>query len=109
MDATPTIMLDSHVVETLLPDLVAHDHRPSAFLVYLVIATAQEGRIALSHSALAERAGLSRRAVQDAVAHLIRRGLIESTRRAPTETSTYRALRPWRRDARAAVRAERHD
>jgi hypothetical protein len=47
--------------------------------------------------------------VQDAVAHLIRRGLIESTRRAPTETSTYRALRPWRRDARAAVRSERHD
>jgi DNA-binding MarR family transcriptional regulator len=99
MDAHTTIALDPYVVETLLPDLVAHDHRPSAFLVYLVIAAAPDGRIAVSHSALAERAGLSRRAVQDAVAHLVRRGLIEASRRAPTETSTYRALRPWRRGA----------
>jgi DNA-binding MarR family transcriptional regulator len=97
MTAGAMIALDPYVVETLLPDLVAHDHRPSAFLVYLVIATAPEGRIALSHSALAERTGLSRRSVQDSVAHLIRRGLIEASRRGPTETSTYRALKPWRR------------
>jgi DNA-binding MarR family transcriptional regulator len=89
--------LDRYVVETLLPDLVAHDRRPSAFLVYLVIAAAPGGRIALSHSALAERAGLSRRAAQSAVAHLARRGLVEVRRRGPTETSEYRALAPWTR------------
>jgi DNA-binding MarR family transcriptional regulator len=97
MAAPPSIPLDPYVVETLLPDLVAHDRRPSAFLVYLVIGAAPGGRIALSHSALAERAGVSRRAAQSAVAHLARRGLIEISRRGPTETSEYRALTPWRR------------
>ncbi len=90
-------MLDAYVVDTLLPDLVAHDRRASAFLAYLVIAAAPEGRIALSHDAMAERTGLSRRAAQDAVAHLARRGLIEVSRRGPTEAATYRALGPWRR------------
>src|ERR1700753_337161 len=27
--------LDDYVVETLMPDLIAHDHMPSAFLVYV--------------------------------------------------------------------------
>lgn len=97
MVAPPPIPLDPYVVETLLPDLVAHDRRPSAFLVYLVIAAAPDGRAALSHSTLAERAGLSRRSAQAAVAHLARRGLIEIRRQGPTETSEYRALAPWRR------------
>jgi hypothetical protein len=96
MDAEPRLDLDRYVVDTLLPDLVAHDHRPSAFLVYLVVAAA-DGWIALSHARLAEHAGLSRRSAQDAVAHLVRRGLIEARRRGPTETSEYRALTPWRR------------
>lgn len=91
------LSLDPYVVETLLPDLAAHDRKPSAFLVYLVIAAAAGGRIALSHSALAERAGISRRAAQSAVTHLSRRRLVEISRRGPTETSEYRALTPWRR------------
>ncbi|HEY1927971.1 MAG TPA: helix-turn-helix domain-containing protein [Caulobacteraceae bacterium] len=91
------LSLDRYIIETLLPDLVAHDRKPSAFLVYLVIAAAPGGRIALSHSTLAERAGISRRAAQSAVAHLARRGLIEIHRRGPTETSEYRVLTPWRR------------
>jgi DNA-binding IscR family transcriptional regulator len=84
------------VIEVLLPDLVGHDRRASAFLVYLVLA-AERRRIALSHAQLAERAGLSRRAVQNAVAWLARRQLIEITRRGPTEISEYRTLTPWRR------------
>jgi DNA-binding IscR family transcriptional regulator len=76
------LSLDRYIIETLLPDLVAHDRKPSAFLVYLVIAAAPGGRIALSHSTLAERAGISRRAAQSAVAHLARRGLIEIHREA---------------------------
>ena len=98
MVAPATVTLDSYVVETLLPDLVGHDRRASAFLVYLVIATAAGGnRVALSHTQMAERTALSRRSVQSAVTWLQRRELIEVSRGGPTEPSEYRALRPWRR------------
>jgi hypothetical protein len=90
--------LDAYVLDTLMRDLVGHDHRPSALLVYLAVSAAQaDGRAILSHAALAERTGLSRRSVQDAVAHLIRRGLLRSLRGGPTDTSEYQALTPWRR------------
>jgi CRP-like cAMP-binding protein len=95
---TQPITLDHYVVETLMPDLVGHDRRASSFLVYLaVVAAAGGGRAALSHADLAQRTGLSRRGVQDAVAHLRRRQLVEVTRRGATETSEYRPLTPWRR------------
>ena len=98
MVAPVTVALDAYVVETLLPDLVGHDRRASAFLVYLVIATADGGRrVALSHAQMADRTALSKRSVQAAVALLQRRELIEITRRGPTEPSEYLALRPWRR------------
>jgi CRP-like cAMP-binding protein len=98
MDAPQTLTIDRYVVETLLPDLVGHDRRASAFLVYMVIlAAASEGRVALSHAQLAERTGLSRRSVQTAVALLRRRQLIEVSRRGATDTSEYRPLSPWRR------------
>ncbi len=95
--------LDRYVVDVLLPDLVGHDRRPSAFLVYLVIASAGPTRwVPLSHAQLAERTGLSRRSVQAAVALLRRRRLIEVARKGATETSEYRALQPWRRTPEAA-------
>jgi len=98
MDAPITLAVDRYVVETLMPDLVGHDRKPSAFLVYLVIlGAAAEGRVALSHGQLAERTGLSRRSVQTAVALLRRRQLIEVSRRSATDTSEYRPLSPWRR------------
>lgn len=98
MDTQGTFQLDRYVIETLLPDLVGHDRRASAFLVYLaILAGAGEGRVALSHAQLAERTGLSRRSVQSAVALLHRRQLIEISRRGVTETSEYRPLSPWRR------------
>jgi biotin operon repressor len=93
MTATP-YLVDRYVIDTLLPDLVGHDRSTSAFLVYLVILTAaaETGRVAFSHAQLAERTGMSRRAVQAAVARLSRRQLIEITRRGATETSQYRPL-----------------
>ena len=37
--------IDPYVIDTLMADLVGHDHRPSAFLVYLaILAAAGEGR-----------------------------------------------------------------
>jgi CRP-like cAMP-binding protein len=90
--------LDTYVAETLMRDLVGHDRRPSAFLVYLAIAAAgADGARGLSHGDLAEMTGLSRRSVQDAIGHLARRKLIEVHRPGPTEMALYRALRPWKR------------
>jgi transcription initiation factor IIE alpha subunit len=106
MAATTTISLDAYVMDVLLPDLVGHDRRPSAFLVYLLIASAGPGRrVALSHAQLAERTGLSRRSVQAAVALLHRRRLLEIVRRGATETAEYRALQPWRRPAEPQAEA----
>src|ERR1700735_4955935 len=90
--------LDRYVLDTLMADLVGHDHRPSAFLIYLaILAAAADGRAALSYAQLAERTGLSKRTAQNAVAALAERPLIEILRRGPTETPEYRPLSPWRR------------
>ena len=98
MAAKSTVELDTYVVETLMRDLVGHDRRPSAFLLYLAIAGAgADGARGMSYGDLAEMTGLSKRAVQDAMAHLARRKLVEVHRVGPTETALYRALRPWRR------------
>lgn len=98
MAAKASFELDSYVAETLMRDLVGHDRRPSAFLVYLAITAAGgDGARGLSYSDLAEMTGLSKRSVQDAVAHLARRKLVEVQRAGPTETALFRALRPWRR------------
>jgi len=92
--------LDGYVLDTLMADLVGHDHRPSAFLVYLaIIAAASRGRALLSHAELAERTGLAKRTVQDAIAILLRRQLIESRRAGATEAQEYRPLTPWRRSS----------
>lgn len=90
--------IDRYVTDTLMRDLVGHDRRPSAFLVYLAIAAhGADGGRGLSYADLAEFTGLSKRSVQDAVAHLARRKLLEVHRVGPTEIALYRALRPWKR------------
>lgn len=98
MVAQTPIEFDPYVVEVLLPDLVGHDRRASAYLVYLVIAASPAGKLSTGYGQLAERAGLSRRSAQAAVQHLARRGLISVTRRGATETTEYQALAPWRRN-----------
>lgn len=96
--STTAYVIDRYVIDTLMADLIGHDRRPSAFLVYLaIVAEAGEGRAALSYLQLAERTGLSKRAAQDAVKALANRGLVEVVRRGPTETPQYRPLSPWRR------------
>ena len=97
MDTIP-IGIDPYVLGTLMRDLVGHDRRPSAYLVYLgLLGEAQDARAGLSHALLAQRTGLSKRAVQDALAHLVQRKLIEVRRGALTEAAYYRVLSPWRR------------
>jgi DNA-binding IclR family transcriptional regulator len=80
---------------------VGHDRQPSAFAVYLLIwrrlAGSQRDRVHLSHQAIAEATGLSKSAVQAAVATLVRRQLIAAERAFPTATPEYRLLIHWRK------------
>jgi hypothetical protein len=91
--------LDPHVVNVLLPDLIGHDKRPSSFVLYLWLyaATKAAGKKSafLSYQVLADRTGLSKRAVQRAVAHLSRRQLIRVTRKSPTAVPEYAVATPW--------------
>jgi hypothetical protein len=91
------ISVDSYIFDVLMADLVGHDHKPSAYLTYLAILAAGQGKaVALSHGELAERTGLSKRAVQYAVMHLKRRRLLASVSEGRTETPRYLPLTPWR-------------
>ena len=92
--------IDSYVVDTLMPDLVLHDHQPSAFLVYLQLwhrSTAGRGRVRMSHREVADATGLSKSAVQAAMRTLTRRRLIRATRDSSTAVPQYTVLRPWKR------------
>jgi hypothetical protein len=96
-----TIEVDAYVIDTLMGDLVGHDHQPSAFLVYLFLWRRTRGEgvddAALSLRAIAEGTGLSRRGVQDAVARLAQRQLIGVERESITAVPRYRVHRPWAR------------
>jgi len=95
---TQGYILDRYVLDTLMADLVGHDHKPSSFLVYLAIVAAHtDGRASFSHAELAERTGQSRRTVQNAVDNLKRRGLVSVSRAGSTEAATYVPLTPWKR------------
>lgn len=98
--------LDDYVLETLMPDLVGHDRHPSAFIVYLALWRRADGTrdraAAASLRELAEATGLSKRAVQGALAKLARRKLVAVERASVTAVPEYTVLRPWaqRRAAR---------
>jgi len=81
-------------------DIVGHDQQPAAFLVYLYLyGHAARNRwkpVAASLRMLADATGLSKSAVQIALANLRRRELIVTTRDHATATSRHRVLRHWR-------------
>lgn len=93
--------VDPYIVDTLMRDLVAHDHKPASFLVYLWLAGRQAraggGAVQVSYQRLAEATGLSRSAAQAAVAWLVRRRLLQASKERPTATPCYAVLQPWRR------------
>ena len=90
---------DTYVLETLMPDLVLHDHRPSAFLVYLQLShrADRRRRVQVSHREMADMTGLSKSAVQAAIRSLNHRRLIGVARESSTAVPEYTVLRPWRR------------
>ena len=96
-----TIPVDDYVFDVLMRDVVGHDQKPAAYLVYLFLyaraARAKWKPVPMSLRDLAEATGLSKSAVQTALELLRRRKLIETTSDHPTATPEHRLLRPWRR------------
>ena len=95
------VRFDLYVVESLMPDLVGHDQKPSAFLVYIYLwsrlAMVRSKRVQASHQTIANDTGLSKSAVQASIRHLVRRRLIHSELASKTATPVYSLMRPWRR------------
>jgi hypothetical protein len=73
-----TVRIDRYVVDVLMRDIVGHDARPSAYVIYLYFATRSRRATALSHAELASATGLSK----------------------PTAVPFYRVLKPWRHKPR---------
>ena len=89
--------IDPYVIDVLLPDLVGHDRHPSAYLTYLYLYRQQADEAAeLSLTQIAEGTGLSKRAVQAALARLEGRGLVDIERDSITAVGRYTVNRPWR-------------
>lgn len=101
-----SLEIDAYVLDTLMPDLVGHDRQPSAYLVYLFLWRHTQGGqtdASLSLRALAEGTGLSKRAVQDALARLATRRLVTATRESIAATLVYTLHRPWMSRSAPAV------
>ena len=98
---TRELSLDPYIADVLMRDLVGHDRRPSAFILYLWLWRMSRGegrpRIAASLQTLATATGLSKSAVQAAARHLAARRLVTASRAGPTEAPTYEVHEPWRR------------
>jgi DNA-binding MarR family transcriptional regulator len=92
---------DPYLIDVLMRDLVLHSRSSAAFLVYLQLYRHTHGTgaesIAFSNSVLAELTGLSKRAIQNAVAHLTDRQLIRRRKSSPTAVPIYTVLTPWDR------------
>ena len=103
------LALDDYVVDVLMRDLVGHDRRPVAFLVYLWLAAEQrraeerrgddrrkDDTVQISYQAMAESIGVSKSSVQAAVSWLARRKLLAVSKENATATPKYRVMTPWR-------------
>ena len=106
MQAAATIVMvaiamrtDQYLFDTLMRDLVAHSRSSAAYLVYLQLYRHTHGAgretAAMSHQALAEETGLSKRSVQLALNHLLDRRLIRRRKPRPTAVPVYTVLTPW--------------
>src|SRR5688500_14961570 len=100
--ALSPVPLDAYVFDVLMPDLVGHDRRPSAFLVYLYLWRRTRGcrnGVPVALREIAEGTGLAKRSVQTALARLTRRRLVTARRDRRTALAEYAVLRPWVRRA----------
>jgi hypothetical protein len=95
------VRFDPYVLDALMPDLVGHDRRPSAFIVFAFLwrRTLGIGRpsASLSYQIMADGTGLSKGSIQAAVRLLERRDLVQVTRKSPTATPVFAPRCYWRR------------
>jgi hypothetical protein len=99
------VKLDEYVLDSLMRDLVGHDRKPASYLVYLWLAAEQQRQnkaVSVSYSDLAESVGISKSSAQAAVAWLIHRKLISSSKATVTATPTYSVQTPWKLGYRKA-------
>jgi CRP-like cAMP-binding protein len=98
--------VDAYVFEVLMPDLVGHDRRPAAFVVYLYLLHSAQAlgrdQVPARLQTIAVKTGLSKSAVQVALRHLKRRGLIGAEEVGTQVNPVRHVLRPWRRRLEAA-------
>jgi hypothetical protein len=95
-----TVPIGDYVLDVLMRNLIGHDQKPVAFMVYLYLygeAVRNEWRrITASVRTIADATGLSKSAVHAALTHLRRRQLIATTADHVTATPRHRILRHWR-------------
>lgn len=92
------LTIDSYVVDTLMRDLIQHDKKPSAFIVYLHFWSKTLGGTRAtkqSHHQIADATGLSKSSTQSAVKLLLRRKLVRAGRASATAVPEYSVLKPW--------------
>ncbi|MGB6987415.1 MAG: helix-turn-helix domain-containing protein [Candidatus Aquilonibacter sp.] len=95
------VSLERYIVETLMPDLVGHDRRPVAFLIYLFLYArcggSERKTVPISLDTFADECGVSKRAAADAIRHLVKRKLVVRSRDYATALTVYAIARPWKR------------
>lgn len=92
--------LDPYLTDVLMRDLVGHDRRPAAFLVYLWLTAEQQKTnqpVPASYQEMAESIGISKSSAQSAVAWLVQRKLLKMSKATVTATPEYAVLTPWRK------------
>src|SRR5262245_1672930 len=94
------VPIDDYVLDVLMRDLIGHDQKPAAYLVYLHLyvqaARTKWRSINASVRTIADATGLSQSAGHAALAHLRRRQLSATTSDHVTATPRHRVLRHWR-------------
>jgi hypothetical protein len=95
-----TVPIDDYVLDVLMRDIVGHDQKPAAFLVYLYLsgrAARQRWRpVNAGLRMLADETGLSKSAVQSALVTLQFRQLVKTSRAHRTAVPAHRVVRHWR-------------
>jgi hypothetical protein len=96
-----SVPIDHYVLDVLMRDLIGHDQKPAAFVVYLHLygetARNKWRPISASVRTIADATGLSKSAAHAALTHLRRRQLITTAADHATATPRHRVLRHWRK------------
>lgn len=98
-------VFDDYVIDVLMRDLVGHDRKPAAFLVYLWLAAEQgheNSETRVSYQQVAESVGISKSSAQAAIRWLLKRKLLSVEKQTATSTPAYTVRSPWRESQRRA-------